>query len=116
MAALIPWLSFVALESITLIPRLAFIAQRTVGGWCNPLFQHFDFNRDFLDFHIVASCFFLIRQNQHAPERAVRLSDGERKLISNVKPSPPVTKTLADPFRSRPSSVITTPAGLAQKD
>ena len=56
MAALIPRLAFVAAESVTLIPRLAFIAQRTVGCRCDALFQHLNFNREFLAFHFVASC------------------------------------------------------------
>src|ERR1051326_7512618 len=58
MAALIPRLAFVSVQSITLIPRLAFVAQRTVGRRCNPIFPHLDFNRDFLNFHFVASSYF----------------------------------------------------------
>jgi len=62
MAALIPRLAFVAAESVTLIPRLAFIAQRTVGGRGNALFQHLNFNREFLAFHFVTSCYVFLGQ------------------------------------------------------
>src|ERR1043165_1932668 len=116
MAALIPWLTFVALQSIALIPRLAFVAQRTVGGRCNPIFQHLDFNREFLNFHFVASSYFSLVRTSVAGASAAAGGVTRKKIDRKSCAVSLRNKNVIYPLRCCLSDIFTTPFGLLTTD